>query len=331
MPLGPYSAAAVILAAALAFLAAACSPQPSCDLAYERLSRCERMPLPRDTFVALCRNLKDQGELRAEVRCSTRKKCPAFRACVEQARKAETAERLRRDFARAGDKARSGDHAALLAFCRFQGELPADLAERCRGVPALATEALMTELRGRRDRGEVGLQHDRCDELRSLAARTDDHRRRAADLLCQEIEVARLHQATFSDLDKRLNSERPTWPRTCSAAQVRRVEQVSSPFGKALRERLVDACYRRLAPRLLTLALAQEAPACPAEDVVRAVKALKLTDPLLDPLMVRATERCARPAPASPAAPGPAAPRPAAEGARPAARPAAPTTAPRRP
>lgn len=275
---------------------AGCDRKPSCKRLHERLSKCEEKgkgTLPQDQFVALCERRKHSPATQAQIACSAESGCKAFRHCMGRAKVASAKALLEKRWKEVMEEAARGSYTKAFTFCDVRwDDLGEDMRKRCKEVPREAVAKLTSTISARRDSGEVPLEASLCWDLKRLASRVGAEARKAADDLCEEVEVARRLAETRKQVETVLTSDPPYLPYHCQLPRVEEmVAKVQSSYTKKAHAEVISLCYKKLG-KVLFQKRVPDQKRCEVRDLYEAISALGIQDPDLAPWMDKAREQC---------------------------------------
>ncbi len=277
----------------LSTMIAGCSSKPSCKLLYKRYKDCKKMPLTEEAFVAMCEKLKDKAQTKEEIKCSAKSDCGDFKKCIKQAEKKGRAERMKKRWKVAMEKAGKGKYGSAMTFCEvWKDDLSDDLKSKCKGLPAKAADALMKDITAKRDAGKVKYKNVKCWDLKRYAKKAGPAKQKAAETLCKEIALARDVNTVKDSVAKNLKKASPYLPYQCGERQLNKYRKLGTPFAKKAIKQIINECYKKLGAYILEKKLPKQKYSCWVKDVYKGIKKYKITGPKIDDLMKKAAEKC---------------------------------------
>jgi hypothetical protein len=277
----------------LSTMIAGCSSKPSCKLLYKRYKDCKKMPLTEEAFVSMCEKLKDKGSTKAEIKCSAKSDCDAFKKCVKAADKARRVERRKKSWTKAMEKAAKGDYGRAMSFCNmWKDELEGDLKDKCKVLPVKATAALMKDIAAKRDAGKVSYKEVKCYDLKRYAKKAGAPALKKADTLCKEIALARDVNRVKESVAKALKKPSPFMPYQCNEKNLVKYGKLGTPYAKKAVSIMVQECYRKLGLYILQKKVPKMKSFCWFKKLYHGIKRYKITGPKIDELMKKAAEKC---------------------------------------
>lgn len=277
----------------LSTMIAGCSSKPSCKLLYKRYKDCKKMPLTEEAFVAMCEKLKDKAQTKEEIKCSAKSDCDAFKKCIKQAEKKGRAERMKKRWKKAMDKAAKGKYSSVMSLCNvWKDDLSDELKAKCKELPAKATDALMKEIAGKRDADKISHKDVKCWDLKRYAKKAGPAELKKAELLCKEISLARDVKRIKESVAKNLKKGSPSLPYQCYETQLKKYRKLGTPYAKKSVGIIINECYKKLGLYILQKMVPKQKYICRVRDVYKGIKKYKLTGPKMDELMKKAAEKC---------------------------------------
>jgi hypothetical protein len=274
-------------------LGTGCGDKPSCKLLYKRYKKCDKMPLTEDAFLALCKKMKKKERTKAEIECSKKSDCDEFKKCIKGARKKARAARMKKRWAKAMEKAKKGNYSRAMTFCQiWKDDLDGDMKKKCKELPAKAVDALMKEIKAKRDKGEVSYKQVKCWDLKRYAKKAGPEKKKAAETLCKEIKVARNFKKAKKEVAKQMKKSRPYLPYYCSVKRVEKVKKLGSPYAKKIYKQMIDLCYKKLGKVILQKKVPKQKYICSVRSTYKAIKKYNVKGPEIDKLMEKAAEKC---------------------------------------
>ncbi len=283
----------VVAVFGLSTMIAGCSSKPSCKLLYKRYKDCKKMPLTEDAFVAMCEKLKDKARTKEEIKCSAKSDCDDFKKCLKAAEKKGRAERMKKRWTKAMDKAAKGKYSSAMTFCEvWKEDLSDELKAKCKGLPAKATAALMKDITAKRDAGKVSYKEVKCWDLKRYAKKAGPAVLKKAEVLCKEIALARDVKSVKEAVAKNLKKASPYLPYQCSEKQLTKYRKLGTPYAKKVVGLIINECYKKLGLYILQKKVPKMKYSCWSKDVYNGIKKYKITSPKIDELMKKAAEKC---------------------------------------
>ncbi|MFH2010407.1 MAG: hypothetical protein ABI333_27660 [bacterium] len=277
----------------LSAILSGCSSKPSCKLLYQRYKECEKMPLTEEAFTSLCDKMKDKARTKEEIKCSAKSDCDAFKKCLKAARKKGRAERMKKRWKEAMEKAAQGDYGRAMSFCEiWKEDMGKEFKEKCKGLPEKAADQLMKQIAAKRDAGKVSYKEIKCWDLKRYAKKAGPAKLEAAKKLCDEVEMARDVQKAKEAVAKQLKKPSPYLPFYCSERQLDKYRKIGSPYAQQQLKLLVEQCYRTLGMDILTKKLPKQKYSCWVQDVYNGIKKYQIKGAEIDKLMEKAAEKC---------------------------------------
>jgi hypothetical protein len=272
---------------------AGCSDKPSCKLLYKRYKKCDKMPLTEEAFLKLCKKRKDKERTKAQIECSKESDCDAFKKCIEGARKKARMARMKKRWDEAMEKAKKGNYSRAMTFCQiWKKDLAGDMKKKCEELPAKAVDALMKEIKAKRDKGEVSYKKVKCWDLKRYAKKAGPQKQKAAKTLCEEIKIARSYKKAQKEVAKQMKKKRPYLPYYCGVKRVEKVKKLGSPYSKKIYQKMIDLCYKKLGKAILEKKVPKQKHICRVRSTYKAIKKYNVKGPEIDKLMEKAAEKC---------------------------------------
>jgi hypothetical protein len=283
----------VVTVFGLSTLIAGCSSKPSCKLLYKRYKDCKKMPLTEEAYVNMCDKLKDQTLMKEQIKCSAKSDCDAFKKCMKEAEKKSRAERMKKLWKEAMEKANKGNYSSAMTFCEvWKDDLSDDLKAKCSGLPAKVTAALMKKTAAKRDAGEVSYKDVSCWDLKRYAKKAGPAELKKAETLCQEISLARYVKRVKESVAKQLKKAQPYLPYYCNERQLAKYRKIGTPYAAKAVGDMVNDCYKTLGEYILVKTVPKQSFVCLVTDVYKGIKRHKISSPKIDELMKKAAEKC---------------------------------------
>jgi hypothetical protein len=277
----------------LSTLIAGCSSKPSCKLLYKRLKDCKKMPLTEEAYVSMCDKLKDQTHMKEQIKCSAKSDCDTFKKCIKEGEKKSRAERRKKRWKEAMEKADKGNYSSAMIFCDlWKDELSDDLKAKCGGLPAKAADALMKEIAAKRDAGKVGYKDVKCWDLKRYAKKAGPTVLKKAEVLCEEISLARDVKRVKEAVAKQLKMPTPYLPYYCNERQLAKYRKIGTPYAAKVVGDIINDCYKTLGEYILVKTVPKQSFGCLVSDVYKGIKKHKISSPKIDELMKKAAEKC---------------------------------------
>jgi len=192
------------------------------------------------------------------------------------------------------------DYPGALSWCgTVHDRLPGTLAGRCTALPEKAHEANRREVLAAQQAPPKD-HFSMCYELKRTAALLGGDHPAEAARLCAELDLLAYVEAALHAVELYLSVEKPkNLALECMPPYIDskfRLDEMTSPFAKAQKARLFDACYSRLGVRVLDYLIPRTKGECEFTVllVYRAVTRYGLTDPELTGRIGLVEKPCAK-------------------------------------
>lgn len=292
-------AKAEVAAAATAGQAGTPAPQLDyCVTVFDKISECaspdEKALLEGLKELAMkdCRERKDRDpeEEKAELECTKKIGCDAYKQCQQELSDKLRTPRIKREVA-AALKTGEGLEEAL-GSCKYSEIEDDEFKKQCGELLTKSIETTTREIEAIRDRAEDGL--GRCFDLKASAEKVSPEALAKAEALCKEVEAARRAKEAIAEATKNAEAGTLEVPYQCAMA-VEDLEPLPSDWAKNRLQEVVRACYVELGKKILPATVGKVA-ICEyqVEQVYKAVKKYDLKDAALDPWIAKAARKCGK-------------------------------------
>ncbi len=265
--------------------------KPSCELLYKRLDKCDKIEIKKSAFIKMCNAMKD--EAKDEIACSAKSDCGEFKKCVDTAKKAKSAARAQKKLDE--DLAKNKIKEAMMTCDIYKEDLSDESKKKCADLGPKLYDELMKKAQDLVKTAEKA-DFSLCYDLKDVGKKISPEKEKAAELVCQEIDLQVDTAAALKDIDKAIKEGKDTLSFRCMASTIADYDKLGTEFAKTKKKELIQACFVKHGKIILEKHVPDMKDFCKfqVKDIYEFVTKNELKDPAIDALIAQAAPLCSK-------------------------------------